>query len=83
LIILPQESSTTSTNEPHGQGPKESLTLLIQLDFVASFKPKDIGHKLALHEELDNFDRNEVGSSANLSGQNECGKIKREKMEKW
>jgi hypothetical protein len=51
--------------------------------FVATFEPKDIGHNLsdpnwvnAMHEELENFERN-------LLGQNGCGQTKSEKMVRW
>jgi hypothetical protein len=63
--------------------------------FVATFEPKDIEHALsdpnwvnAMHEELENFERNQVWELVESPPNCEpigtkCGKIKREKMVRW
>jgi hypothetical protein len=78
----------------HGQGPEMLLTL--HSTFVATFEPKDIGHALsdpnwvnAMHEELENFVRNQVRElvepppNCKRIGKNGYGKTKRDKMVKW
>jgi hypothetical protein len=56
--------------------------------FVATFEPKDIGHALsdpnwvnAMHEELENFERNQVWEL--VEPPLGCGKTNREKMVRW
>jgi hypothetical protein len=64
--------------------------------FVATFEPKDIIHALfdpnwvnAMHEELENFERNlvwelvEPPPNFKPIGTNGCGKTKRVKMVRW
>jgi hypothetical protein len=66
LIIRPQESSATLISVRHSQGPEILLTFF-HLAFVATFELKDIRHTLsdpnwvnAMHEKLENFERNQV-----------------------
>jgi hypothetical protein len=62
---------------------------------VSTFVPKDIRHALSdhnwvnsMHEELENFERNQVWElvdppSQGVSRQNGCGRTKRERKVKW
>jgi hypothetical protein len=63
--LHPQESSATSMSIRHGRGLEMLLTLLIQL--LLLLLNRDIGHALSdpnwvntMHEELENFERNQV-----------------------
>jgi hypothetical protein len=64
--------------------------------FVATFEPKDIGHALSdhnwvnlMHEELENFERNQVWELVDPPpgckpiGTKWCGRTKRERKVKW
>jgi hypothetical protein len=95
LIIHPQDSSATSMSVRH-RSRSRNASYFAHSAFVATFEPKDIGHALfdpnwvnAMHEELENFERNQVWELVELPpnckpiGTKWVWKTKREKMVRW
>ena len=63
----PSRNIIGGLNERVTRSRSASIAVYAHSAFVASFEPKDVGHALsdqywvnAMHEELENFDRNEV-----------------------